>query len=143
MVVPEPGRKAMLMLLHEGHQGMCRMKALARMYVWWSGINADIEESVGGCCGCLQNQSTPPAAPLNPWSWPTHPWAWLHLDFAGPFLRWMFLILIDAYSKWIEVYDTPSAMSAVVMQQLRTTFIRFGFLVVLQKRLVLLLLQWS
>ena len=99
MVVPEPGRKAMLMLLYEGHQGMCRMKALARMYVWWLGINVDIEELVGGCYKCQQNQSTPPAAPLNAWSWPTCPCAWLHLDFAGPFLGWMFLILIDAHSK--------------------------------------------
>ena len=38
-MVPEPGRKAMLMLLHEGHQRMCGMKALARMYVWWPRIN--------------------------------------------------------------------------------------------------------
>ena len=52
MVVPEPGRKAMLMLLHEGHQGMCHMKALARMSVWWPGINADIEELVSGCYEC-------------------------------------------------------------------------------------------
>ena len=73
MVVPEPGRKAMLMLLHEGHKGMCHTKALARMYIWWPGISAEIEESVGGCYERQQNQSTPPAAPLNPWSSPTHP----------------------------------------------------------------------
>ena len=72
------------------------------------------------------DQSTLPAAPLNPWSWPTHPWARLHLDFAGPFLGQMFLILIDAYSRWIEAYKTASAMSTVVMQELRTTFTRFG-----------------
>ena len=86
----------------------------------------DIEESVGGCYEYQQNQSTPPAAPLNPWSWPTRPWAWLHLDFACPFLGWMFLILIDAHSKWIEMYETASATSTVVMQELRTIFSRFG-----------------
>ena len=108
----------MLMLLHEGHQGMCRMKALARMYVWWPGINVDIVELVGGRCGCQQNQSTPPAAPLNPWSWPTRPWAQLHLDLAGPFLGWMFLILRDAQSKWIEVYDTSSTTSAADISEI-------------------------
>ena len=38
----------------------------------------------------------------------------------------MFLILRDAHSKWIKVYDTSSAMSAVVMQEFRTTFERSG-----------------
>ena len=38
----------------------------------------------------------------------------------------MFLILIDAHSKWIEAYETASAKSTVVMQELRTTFARFG-----------------
>ena len=38
----------------------------------------------------------------------------------------MFLILIDAHSKWIEAYETASATSTVVMQELRTTFARFG-----------------
>ena len=28
------GRSAVLQQLHEGHLGMCRMKALARIYVW-------------------------------------------------------------------------------------------------------------
>ena len=38
----------------------------------------------------------------------------------------MFLILIDAHSKWIEAYETALATSTVVMQELRTTFARFG-----------------
>ena len=83
-VVPMPGRKAVLVELHEGHPGIARMKGLARMYVWWPGISKDIEQSVRGCTECQVNQSTPPAAPLHPWSWPTHPWARLHLDYAGP-----------------------------------------------------------
>ena len=33
MVVPEQERKAMLMIMHEGHQGMCCMRAVVRMYV--------------------------------------------------------------------------------------------------------------
>ena len=38
----------------------------------------------------------------------------------------MFLILIDAHSKWIEAYETASAMSTVAMQELTTTFATFG-----------------
>ena len=36
------------MLLYEGHQGMCHINALAKMYVWLPGINADIKELVDG-----------------------------------------------------------------------------------------------
>ena len=49
VIVPEAGRKAILEELHRGHQGMSRMKSLARMYVWWLGMDADIEKLVQGC----------------------------------------------------------------------------------------------
>ena len=75
IVIPEPGREAVLQELHEGHPAITRMKALARMYVWWTGINADIEKSVRLCSECQEVQSSPPTAPLNPWKWPTRPWA--------------------------------------------------------------------
>ena len=125
MIVPEPGRKAVLEELHTGHQGMSRMKSLARMYVWWPGMDADIENLVRDCSECQAIQSSP-AAPLHPWKWPTRPWARLHLDFVGPFLGKMFLVLIDAHSKWIKVFCTSTATSAVVIEELRSLFVRFG-----------------
>lgn len=33
VVVPRPGREAVLAELHEGHPGIARMKSLARMYM--------------------------------------------------------------------------------------------------------------
>ena len=38
----------------------------------------------------------------------------------------MFLVLIDAHSKWIEVFCTSAATSAVVIEELRSVFARFG-----------------
>ena len=38
----------------------------------------------------------------------------------------MFLILIDAHSKWIEAYPLSAATSQATVQQLRTTFAQFG-----------------
>ena len=86
------------------------MKALARMYVWWPGLDTDIEESVCLCDECQLNQFNPPLAPLNPWNWPTRPRARLPLDYARPFQGHFFLIIIDAHSKWIEAFPatTPS-----------------------------------
>ena len=126
VVVPTPGREAVLIELHEGHPGIVRMKGLSRMYVWWPGIGKDIEQTVRGCTECQLNQSSPPVAPLHPWSWPTRPWARLHLDYAGPIQGRMYLVLIDAHSKWIEAFQTASATSAAVIEELRTLFAQFG-----------------
>ena len=52
VVVPENGQKAVLEELHVGHPGMSRMKSLSRMFVWWPGLDADIEETVRCCSSC-------------------------------------------------------------------------------------------
>ena len=54
------------------------------------------------------------------------PWTRLHIDYAGPFMNSMFFIIIDAHSKWVEIFRTPSTTSATVIQCLRSTFTRFG-----------------
>ena len=92
------------------------------VYVWWPGMDTDIEKLVWGCSECQAIQSSPPAAPLHPWKWPTRPRARFHLDFAGQFLRKMFLVLIDAHSKYTEVFCTSTATSAVVIEELRSGF---------------------
>ena len=126
VVIPMSCREAILAELHKGHPGMAWMKALARMYVWWPGITSDIETTVRQCTQYQANESTPAPAPLHPWSWPTRLWARLHLDFAGPVNGQMFLVLIDAHSKWIEAFNTASATSTAVIEELRSLFAKFG-----------------
>uniref|UniRef100_A0A914I2G9 Integrase catalytic domain-containing protein n=1 Tax=Globodera rostochiensis TaxID=31243 RepID=A0A914I2G9_GLORO len=41
--------------------------------------------------------------PLHPWEVPERPWQRLHIDFCGPFLNKMWLIVVDAKTKWPEV----------------------------------------
>ena len=96
------------------------------MYVWWPGLETDIEESVRLCDECQLNRSNPPLAPLNPWNWPTRPWARIHLDYAGPFQSHYFLVLIDAHSKWIEAFPATSPSSNVTIELLRPVFAQFG-----------------
>ena len=55
VVVPPQGQKAVLQELHSAHPGMTKMKSLARMYVWWPGLDKDIEESVRLCNECQLN----------------------------------------------------------------------------------------
>ena len=68
----------------------------------------------------------PPVAPLNPLPWPVKPWSHLHIDFGGSFLNHMFLIVIDAGSKWKEAFPMSTATSKATIQCLRTLFAQFG-----------------
>ena len=76
--------------------------------------------------GGVQNQKSPAKAPLHPWEWPERPWSRLHVDYAGPFLGKMFLVIVDAYSKWLEVVITNSATSLTTIEQLRKLFAVHG-----------------
>ena len=59
VVIPLKLQGYLLDELHECHPGMCRMKALARTFVWWPGLDQDIEDRVRFCEDCsglgLQN----------------------------------------------------------------------------------------
>ena len=102
------------------------MKNLARSYLWWPGLDGDIEEKVKSCQVCQLQRVAPAAAPLHPWEWPEKPWSRIHIDHAGPFMGQLFLIVIDAYSKWIEVYPTSSAGAIASIEKLRQAFANHG-----------------
>ena len=71
MVIPLKLQGQLLDELHECHPGMYRMKALARSFVWWPGIDQDIEDRVRFCEDCVNTQSTPKSVPLLFWPWAT------------------------------------------------------------------------
>ena len=127
VVIPNSLRKEVLNLLHNTHMGMTAMKGLARNYVWWPKLDSDIEETVRQCNICQMNQRQPNKAAPHPWRTAQNPWERVHLDFAGPFLGRMWMIVVDSYSKWIEVIDMRSNTKAPsVIQKLRTLFSRWG-----------------
>ena len=103
VVVPEVLRTLLLKDLHAEHLGMVKMKQLARKYLWWPGLDKEIEETVKLCHSCQEAAKAPPAPNPASWSWPGGPWKRLHLDFAGPYLSKMYLVIVDAYSKCVEI----------------------------------------
>ena len=112
--------------LHEGHPGIARMKNLARSYVWWPGLDSNIEELVNSCPQCQVAKSAPPKAPLHPWVWPSKPWERIHVDFAGPFQRKTFFIVVDAHSKWPEVIPMSTTTSLATVVELTRLFASYG-----------------
>ena len=126
VVVPETAHQQILDELHEGHPGISRMKGIARGIVWWPGIDAEIEKQVQACQQCQQHQKLLATAPLHPWEWPTQPWTRIHIDYAGPFQGKMFLVVVDAHSKWLEIEMVPSAISSTTIVKLRAMFTTHG-----------------
>ena len=126
VVVPLSGRPKVLDELHLCHPGIARMKSLSRSYAWWPGIDQDIESRVKCCAQCQLNQKTPAKAPLHPCDWPDRPWTRLHIDYAGPFLGKMFLVVVDAHSKWLDVVSVPSATSMHTIAKLTSIFTTHG-----------------
>ena len=82
------------------------MKAIARSYMWWLGIDKDIENLAKSCLPCHENKSQPATA--------------------CPFLDKTFLVVVDAHSKWPEVIEMPSTTSFKTTEALRNLFEKYG-----------------
>jgi hypothetical protein len=111
VVIPPKYRESVLEELHQEHIGVVKMKSIARSYVWWPGIDHEIEHLAKACTGCQQIQTSPGFAPLHHYEWPSAPSERIRIDFAGPFVGSMFMIVVEAYSKWPEICMMNSTTS--------------------------------
>ncbi|XP_039759578.1 uncharacterized protein K02A2.6-like [Pararge aegeria] len=125
IVIPPKFRQYILNELHEGHLGVVKIKNTARSYVYWPGLDGDVEQICKSCAACQQQRDAPPHAPLTPWEFPARPWQRLHADF-GEYNGKHYLIIVDAYSKWIEVFQLNSTAAKFVISKFREIFARFG-----------------
>ncbi|KAJ8884917.1 hypothetical protein PR048_011113 [Dryococelus australis] len=68
-------------------------------------------------------QHTPPKAQIHPWEWTKRPCSRLEINFAGPVQGPVFLIIVNSYSKWLEVAPVKLADSLSVIQVIRSLFV--------------------
>lgn len=124
--IPTKYRYAVLQELHYGHMGIVKMKALARSFVYWPNIDSDLETVARNCTACIQVQKEPKKVKTHFWEYPTQPWERIHIDFAGPFFGHTFLLIIDAHSKWPEVFVVNSTTSNATIKKLDQVFSSYG-----------------
>ncbi|XP_065223070.1 uncharacterized protein K02A2.6-like [Planococcus citri] len=126
--VPVSLRSHVLADLHFSHMGSTRMKQLARRYVYWKGIDADIERYVKKCSDCAELRRNPPKEKIHPWDPPARNWERVHMDYLGPFLGYYVLVCVDAKSKWSEVRAVKEApTSEITINLLTEIFTTHGF----------------
>ncbi|XP_053600427.1 uncharacterized protein K02A2.6-like [Plodia interpunctella] len=125
VVIPASLRKRVLEEIHEGHLGVNKMKVLSRGYIYWPSLDRDLEELCRTCDACRVVRDAPPHSPLHPWEFPQNPWYRLHADFADCGGK-RYLIIVDAYSKWIEAIPMQNTDSKSTISVFRNIFARFG-----------------
>ncbi|ETE63284.1 E3 ubiquitin-protein ligase TRIM11, partial [Ophiophagus hannah] len=103
VVIPQPLRKRVLEMLYEGHPGI------------------DIETWVATCPPCQESRPAPPAATPSS-NGRSHRHQNLHVDFAEPYPGQTLLLVVDTYSKWLEVVIMKSTTNEATIKALRTTF---------------------
>ena len=126
VIIPKVYQTQLLTELHVGHIGICRMKALARSYVWWPGLDYAIELLVGDCEACKITAAMPAAVPRHPWQHPAAPWDRVHIDY-GEWKNHHFLVLVDAFSKWPEVKVVSTTTTRMTVNTLSDIFATHGY----------------
>lgn len=125
MVIPNALRGNILNLLHSGHPGIVRCKSLARSIVFWPGIDKDIEKLTKSCIPCLKTRQEPPKIRDSKWPETQEPFERIHIDFCK-IQNKECLIVIDSFSKWLEVFIMDTTTAIKTTEKLREVFARMG-----------------
>ena len=114
-------KSEMLMKLHEGHLDINKCKQRADQSLWWLGIGRDLQQYVSQC---QSTRSTQHKEPLKTTPLPDRPWQRIAADLCE-IKGDKYLIMIDYFSRFIEIMKMNSTTSEQIVLKLKTLFARF------------------
>ncbi|XP_055623065.1 uncharacterized protein K02A2.6-like [Toxorhynchites rutilus septentrionalis] len=127
IVIPQSLREKVLQIAHEGHIGIRMMKMHLRSSVWWPKMDAAVESFVKRCRGCILVAAPEPPEPMVRKEMPNGAWQEIAIDFLGPLPDGQtLLVVVDYYSRYIEVCEMNYTTSKETINQLSTIFSRYG-----------------
>ena len=86
-------------------------------------MDKQLEDLARTCAKCQLAAKSPRKSTLS--SWPVQDFH-LHVDFAGPTNGQSFLVVVYAYSKWLEIFPMSRITSEETISKLQKNFSRFG-----------------
>ena len=124
LVIPQSLQSEILTKLHAGHQGISKCRQRALQSVWWPAITKDIEDTINRCLVCCKTRFQY-AEPLMSSGFPDYPWQRVASDLFE-WKRQKYLLVIDYYSRFIEIARMSNATSSDVINHLKSIFARHG-----------------
>ena len=124
VVIPASLRVDKLERIHSAHQGITKYRERAKHSCWWPGLSRQLEETVKSCPECLKHSPLRPE-PLVPSKLPQLPWQKVGTDL----FEWNksdYLLVVDYYSRWIEVAKLNSPTAQEVIKHTSSMFARHG-----------------
>ncbi len=125
IVIPRALQADMLSRIHDGHWGITKSRERARACVWWPKMSQDIANYVKNCEHCQENRPAQRREPLIPSAPPSGPWKCIAADLLH-FKGRNYLVVIDYYSKYIELCYLPSKTTSTVVGKLSAIIARWG-----------------
>lgn len=125
VIVPKCMRHEMLQNIHIGHMGLQKCKLRAREIMFWPNMNTQLEDYLSHCQACLTYRKQNNREPLIPHEIPSRPWYKIGIDLFH-LNKKSFLIVVDYYSKFIEVEKLNSLTSEYIINKLKIILRRQG-----------------
>lgn len=125
IVIPNDLQKETLTQLHEGHAASEKTIKRAKMSVYWPNYVREITNFVDNCEVCEKFKSRKPPVELMQHEIPDLPWAKLGADLLS-FGGKHYVVVMDYFSKWMEIIPVRSLSAAAVIEALKSIFFIHG-----------------
>ena len=107
LIIPGELQEEYLSRLHEGHLSASKVQENAKQHMYWTGIDADIEDYTKRCQECIK-RSQVPKEPLQPHDIPEGPWRKLGIDYFA-FDGNSYVLICDYFSKFPFLYRAKTS----------------------------------
>ena len=125
IIIPRKLHRHMVNLVHETHLGITKSLQLARDFMFWPGMTSSITDLISRCQICQGTRNRPHTEFLISHDIPGTPFEKIATDLFE-FEGQHYIIIVDYYSKFIEVIQINALTSKHIISTLQETFCRFG-----------------